>query len=291
MDNTFITVTWNNQDQISGLLQSIQKYEPESKIIVVDNHSSDDTVKYAKGYKNVKVIELMENIGFSRANNKAVQFVETKYVTFINPDTRLLTTIIPSLIDDVETNSGDLIGVKLQNKDGSLQPSIFKFQTPFEIFIEQFGIGRVLPEALKIKWSPENSKHNKKILVDWIIGAFYFTKVTDYREVGGFSEDYFLYAEDMDLCYKYKINKKKVLFDPRVKIMHIGGTSERKTNSQKSLKLLQSFSIFARKFNLTKNISTLYNCYLIKKVLFQFVDKNRAKRYAENAKYLKGLQK
>ncbi|MCC4410165.1 glycosyltransferase [Limosilactobacillus reuteri] len=288
MDNTFVTVTWNNQNQIEGLIQSIQKYEPESLIVVVDNNSNDETVKRAEKYKNVKVIKLDKNVGFSAANNKAMIYVETKYVTFINPDTRLLSRISSKLSKDLTNSKVDLIGVKLQNSNGTLQPSIFKFQTPFEIIIEQFGLGKFLPEVLKRKWSPENSRHNQKILVDWLVGAFYFTETKSFVDVGGFSEEYFLYAEDMDFCYKYKLQGKRVLFDPSISIEHIGGTSEEKTSSSKNLKLLKSFSIFAKKYNLTKNILTLYICYKIKRNIFFFVDKKRANKYRDNVNYLKG---
>lgn len=291
MKNSFIIVTWNNEEQISKLIKSIQRYEPASTIIVVDNNSKDNTVAVVQKYKNVICLPLDENLGFAKANNIGFQLVKTDYVTFINPDTQLVSPVINKLINKINKTNAALIGGKLINTDGTLQPSIFKFQTPIEIIIEQFGIGKILPEKLKLKYSPENSFHNHDVFTDWLVGAFYFTKSKYYKLVGGFSEDYFLYAEDMDICYKYHLNDLKVLFTPEITIYHLGGESEKKTNTTKSLKLLESFCIFARKYNFSRNIFTLYKCYIIKQLIFRFINKTRANRYASNVKYLKGQLK
>lgn len=285
--NTFVVVTWNNATTIESLIQSIRKYEIDSKLIIIDNDSSDNTINIVKQYKWVKLISLKDNLGFAKANNIASKQVDTEYVTFLNPDTQLEDSVISCLIKKMRKSHAGLIGVKLVNKDGSLQPSIFKFQTPFEIILEQFRIGKILPERLKTKFSPEQSKHNKELSVDWLVGAFLFTKLSYYKAVGGFSEDYFLYAEDMDLCYKYHLHNLSVLFDPKISIKHIGGVSERETNSSKSLKLLNSFCIFSNKYNLNKNIKTFYYCYYIKKLLF-FFDKKKVSKYKKNIEFLKG---
>lgn len=114
MNNTFVIVTWNNQRQILGLLDSIKKYEPQSAIIVVDNHSTDDTVKLVQNYHDpalrLKVADT--NLGFAKANNLAVEGVDTKYVTFINPDARLHEPLINHLQTALQSPVG-LIGVKL----------------------------------------------------------------------------------------------------------------------------------------------------------------------------------
>lgn len=286
IENTFLTVTWNNESTIERLIKSIKNYE-NSKLIIVDNNSNDRTVEIARKYSNVDLIALKQNLGFSKANNIGFKKVNTKYVTFLNPDTFLVQNVSNYLIREIENGKIGLIGAKLVNSNGAVQPSIYKFQNPLSIFIEQFRIGKILPEKIKVKISPENSKHDKKRYVDWLIGAFYFTKSKYYKEIGGFSEDYFLYAEDMDICYKYHLHDYKVLFTPEITVCHIGGESEKKTNTSKSLKLLNSFCIFAHKYNLESNIKSLYFSYKFKKIIFFF--NNRLQRhYDENIKFLKG---
>lgn len=289
MNNTFVIVTWNNAGQITNLINSINRFEPESEIIIIDNNSQDQTVNLIKQAKqrNLELICLEDNLGFAKANNIAVKQVTTDYVTLINPDTIIESPLVDSLTKVMTSNVG-IVGPKIINKDGSLQPSIFSFQHPLTILIEQFGLGRFLPEWLRRKVSPQNSKHDCQLVVDWLIGAFLFTKTEYYNEIGGSSEDYFLYSEDMDICYKYFQHHLQVLFEPTIQILHIGGSSEQQTTTSKSLKLLKSFCIFAKKYGFTSNISTLYYSYLLKYILFLPINKTRANRYKSNIKYLRG---
>lgn len=288
MNNTFVIVTWNNQKQIIPLIKSIEKYEPESKMIIIDNNSSDKTQEMILKYNSpqTKLLSLNSNVGFAKANNIGGKKAMTKYVTFINPDCVLVSPLVSYLENEYHADTG-LIGVKILNHDGSLQPSIFKFQRPLSIIVEQFNLGKIMPQKLRVILSPENSRHDKKIQVDWLIGAFFFTSLDKFNAVGGFSEDYFLYAEDMDLCYKYHLKNYKVVFDPSKQIIHIGGTSEHQTGHSKSIKLLNSFCIFARKFNLSGNIKALYYSYFIKGKIFRFVDRKRSSRYRKNVAFLK----
>lgn len=290
MDNTFVIVTWNSEKQIGQLLDSLHRYEPKSAIVVVDNASSDGTVDIIKKYDNVKLIQSQSNLGFAKANNLAIKSVHTQFVTFINPDARLHEPVIDHLMHDMRPSIG-LIGVKILNANGALQPSMYSFQHPMTILIEQFGLGRFLPGRIQQKLSPEHSSHDRVEDTDWLLGAFLFTSTDKYHQVGGFSEDYFLYSEDMDLAYKYHLHGMKVHFDPGKSIIHQGGASEQQTSSAKSLKLLRSFCIFARKYHLNNNIKTLYWSYRIKALIFGMIDRQRANRYRNNVKYLKGQLK
>lgn len=290
--NTFVIVTWNNENQIGQLLKSIEEFEPESDVILVDNNSADNTVSVAKrDSKKVSIIEMNDNLGFAKANNIGVEKAKTEYITLINPDTKLTESFVDvfSKKMDVASNIG-MIGAKLINSDGSLQSSIFNFQNPVNIIIEQFRLGKLMPEYLKRKYSPELSKHDICQSIDWIMGAFMFTRKDYYSRVGGFSEDYFLYAEDMDICYKYHLINKKILFDPSIIVEHVGGASEKQTNSRKSLKLLESFCIFANKYDYKLNIRTLYECYRLKYILAKvllFNDKTLLAKYRKNILFLK----
>lgn len=292
MNNTFVIITWNSAGQIGYLLSSIQKYEPTSAVVIVDNASSDETVDIIKQYSNaqVKLIRSKDNLGFAKANNLAMKSVQTRFVTLINPDAVLRQPIIQHLTNEYHSNIG-LIGIKILNKDGSLQPSKYSFQRPLTILIEQFGLGKFLPYRMQVRLSPENTDHSQLADTDWLLGTFLFTSVHNYQEIGGFSEDYFLYSEDMDIAYKYHLKGLRVIFDPSKSIIHQGGASEQQTTSAKSLKLLRSFCIFARKYHLSGNIPTLYHAYQLKAVIFKWIDPQRSQRYQNNVKYLRGQLK
>ncbi|WP_137598037.1 glycosyltransferase family 2 protein [Paucilactobacillus kaifaensis] len=294
MNNTFIIVTWNNEKQIQQLIDSLTTFEPDSKIIIFDNNSSDSTVNIIlKKYKHVRLISSRINVGFARANNIASRLVNTKYLTIINPDTYLETPILAKLIKGFSDSTG-IMGVKLINPDGTLQPSIFNFQKPVSIIIEQFRLGKLFPNAVKDKLSPELSKHDHIRSVEWLMGAFLFMKTDFFNEIKGFSEDYFIYSEDMDICYKSYLKEKKVVFRPDIHIVHEGGMSEKQDiTKNKSSKLLRSFIIFADKYGFTQNVRTLYLSYSIKrKIIFpaQLFSKRLRKvdrRYRENLQILK----
>lgn len=291
MNNTFVIVTWNNEREIGPLLDSITKFEPRSAVIVVDNASTDQTIQRLNERQDssLQVLAQSQNLGFARANNLAIRQVTTCYVTLLNPDTRLTAP----LVRDLENELSDrirMIGVKLVNLDGSRQPTMFRFQNPGTILIEQFALGKFMPEWLRTRWSPERSRHDHSQLTDWVIGAFMFTRTVDLRAVGGLSEDYFLYAEDMDLCYKYRQRGWSTLFDPTHQVLHAGGRSENQTGTGKNLKLLRSFCRFAVKYGLRGNVRALYFAYRIKAVLFRG-QPERARRYRENVEYLRGKLK
>lgn len=295
--NTFIIVTWNNEKEIKTLIESLKKYAPNDSAIIVDNNSQDRTVQIAQSYNyEIEVIGLKENIGFAKANNLAVKKVITEYVTLINPDAILINDSIKFAYEELKTQDVGLVSGKLLNLDNTLQPSIFAFQRPTTLFIEQFGIGKILPNNLRTKLSPENSNYNEKKDVDWLLGAFLVMKTENYRLIEGFSTDYFLYAEDMDIAYKLKLNNLRRIYNPAIQVYHIGGTSENQDISQsKRSKLLLAFSIFAKKYNYKNNIKTLYFCYLTKAIIICPLSvirrryKNKFTDYIKSVKYLKEL--
>lgn len=297
--NTFIIVTWNSEKQIMPLLESIHNYEKESVVIVFDNASNDKTVEIIKkrNFKNVRIIESKTNLGFSKANNLAVKCANTEYVTIINPDTRILQSTVNTLCNQYTKNVG-IISAKLINTNGTVQPSVFAFQNPATLFFEQFGIGKYLPNGLKQKLSPENYIFEDVTCVDWVMGAFMLMKKSVYMSIDGFSEDYFMYSEDMDICYKCHLKGYDVLFNPKIEVEHIGGASEvQDVNASKSSKLIRSFLIFADKYNFNKNRKVLIFCYQIKNIILLPLSlllkkyKIKRKRYQKNLKLLVGWKK
>lgn len=298
-ENTFIIVTWNNEKEIRLLINSLIRYEPKATAIIVDNGSTDNTVNVIKEMSSVYSISLISsqvNLGFAKANNLAVKNVKTKYVTLLNPDTLLSDGNLNVAFKDLCDDKIGLVGGMLLNLDNTIQPSIYAFQSARTIFIEQFGLGNLLSTKLKNKWAPEKSSHQFKRQVDWLIGAFLVLKTDTYREIEGFSEDYFLYSEDMDLSYKLKLKGLQRIYNPQIHVYHIGGRSEGQDFTQKKrFKLLLAFSVFAKKYKLNKNLPTLYVSYVIKTFIFfpmsLFSSKCRTKfkDYINSVIYIKEL--
>lgn len=295
----FIIVTWNNEDTIIDCIESIYKYSNDFNITIFDNNSSDKTIQLLKEkkYKNCYIIESKENLGFAIGNNEALKNTKTEFVCFLNPDTILTEDIIKPSINILKSNSKiGLVGCKLLNSDLSLQSSAFNFFDRKNIYYEAFRIGKFMPNIISEKYFPNDSKSKKNKFVDWVIGAEMIMYTEDAKKIGGFSTEYYMYTEDMDLCKKiyFQLNKKVYLLND-VSLIHIGGVSESKnTNYKKMEKLIDNKITFAQKFYNNKQQKkikkSLYNSYKIRYILvYMFVyNKKTRKKYLD--KMMQGMQ-
>lgn len=297
---SIIIITWNSESVIKECIDSIMKRETNFEIIIVDNVSNDRTIDIVKSYEskiNIRIIENTSNMGFSKANNLGVANASGKYVLLLNPDTVLVMTGLSKLAQQLDKRIG-MIGGKLLNEDYSVQSSMYKFDTPMNIFLEQFMIGKFFPANMKLKLTPYLTKHDRKSDVDWLVGAFLLLTKEDYLKIKGFSEDYFMYAEDMDIAYKIRKIGKKVVFDPEYELIHIGGKSEKQDfSSSKQEKMFKSRSLFAKKYDYKNNIKWFIACYKFKLMMIKligiFSDKHMEKKrnYEENLSLLISLKR
>ena len=291
---TFIIVTWNNNNTIIECLDSIYKFCNNFNIIVVDNKSSDNTVDLInkKKYLNCEVLELDKNVGFAEGNNIGLENVNTPYICYLNPDTILLEDIIESSIEILENKHEiGLVGCKLLNTDKTLQASTFNFITEKQVYFEAFKIGKFLPNFISEKYFPNDSKSKKSKIVDWVIGAEMILSTEDARKINGFSTEYYMYVEDMDLCKKIEtILNKKTYYLADTSLIHIGGASEIKNvNYNKLEKIISNKIRFSKKFygidKATKVKRSLYQVYLIRyfiiKIFYWF---KKRKYYLEKMK-------
>lgn len=263
---SIIIVTWNNDKVIKECLESILKITNPVEVIVVDNQSIDNTVYLIEQYKNrnVTVIQPEKNLGFAKANNLGVLHAHGKYVLLLNPDTILEETDLSKVTRLLNSQVG-MVGCRLLNQDRTLQPSCYNFDTPSNIILEQFMLGKLFPESLKRKYTPYLSQHNTPMIVDWLVGAFLILTKADYNSINGFSTEYFMYSEDMDIAYKIHEIGKKVLFTPSYSIIHIGGVSENQDiSSSKEEKMFLSRKIFADKYNYPLNMKIFLLSYKLK---------------------------
>ncbi|MFC3927403.1 glycosyltransferase family 2 protein [Streptococcus caprae] len=252
-DITYIIVTWNSSDEIITCLDSIKQFSPSNfKVIVVDNCSSDKTAELISNvYPEVKVIASEENLGFAKGNNLALEFVDTEYLCYLNPDVILTEDIVTPSLDKLETDLEiGLVACHLKNPDGSHQASCFNFANSRSLFTEILHVGAFLPKGLRKKFFPNHYQAEKPYYPDWVIGAEMIMRTSEAKQIEGFSTEYFMYTEDMDLCKKIDvILHKKVLYLPHISLIHIGGASEAKNiNYNKQKKLFENTFIFVDKF-------------------------------------------
>ena len=218
---TVVIVTFNNEKIINRCVDSIFKHSPDSKIIVVDNNSADNTLVVLKQYGDkIKLIKSDINLGFSKANNLAAKDIETEFIVFLNPDTYLSQVgSLEKLRDTLSDNPGfGIIGPKLILSDGEVQKTARNLPTvknAFRTFIlgDKKRYDFYLPEG------------NNLCSVESIVGACFIIKKSVFNKINGFDERYFMYFEDLELCRKILKIGLKIGFLPTVKIIHLHGDS------------------------------------------------------------------
>lgn len=228
-----VIVTWNSRAEIGECLGSLEPLPQNWRVSVVDNNSSDKTTDFIKqNFPNVNLIVNQNNVGFAKANNQIITKTDSNYVLLLNPDTVASVSAIQAAIDKIKTFSGaGVLGVKILNNDGSLQHSCKRFPTPFLNFLVAFGFHTILPKS----WQTENIlsrywNHDNEKQVDWVMGAFMLVTREAINKAGSISEEYFLYYEETDWCYRMWRANYEVWFTPEISVMH----HQNKSGEQKS---------------------------------------------------------
>jgi hypothetical protein len=204
---SIVFVNWNSADYLRECITSIYTHtkDVQFELIVVDNASPQRGVDGLKEqFPGTILIKSPENLGFARANNLGFKHCSGRYVLFLNPDTQLVGPAIQVLLNHLKSLSQvGIVGCKLLNSDLSVHTSsIQKFPTI---------LGQVTDiEYIRLRWpncklwgiAPVFAECAAPTKVEVIPGACMMMKREVFERVGGFSEEYFMYGEDLDLCYK-----------------------------------------------------------------------------------------
>ncbi len=252
-DISIIIVNYNVKDFLYQCLSSISpaKKHFNSEVIVIDNNSTDGSIEFLKPmFPEVNFIELKENIGFGKANNLGFDIAEGKYFLILNPDTVLSEDTLEVMWDYMEQNPEvGMSGCKVLNADGSFQlPCRRGFPTPWASFCKLFGLQSLFPKSkLFAQYNQTFRSENETYYIDAIIGAFMFARADVVRELNGFDPEFFMYGEDLDLCYRtYKLGYK-VAYHHQTSIIHYKGESTKRSSINEIKHFYNAMEIFSRK--------------------------------------------
>lgn len=224
MDISIGIINWNTRDLLERCLSSVFKDCSlcSMEVIVVDNGSSDDSGKMVKSkFSQAILVENEGNVGYCKASNQAIRASRGKFILLLNSDTEIMPGALDSLYRFARQRpDAGAIGPMLLNTDGTLQYSCRSFPS-FGIAAMHAFLGLFFPtnpytRAYKLtEWG-----HNSEREVDWISGACMFLRRQALEQIGFFDEDYFMYVEDVDLCYRLWQVGWKVYYLPSAKIIH-----------------------------------------------------------------------
>jgi len=223
---SIIIVNFNSKNLLCDCITSIfncSGYD-NLEIIVVDNGSTDNSLKLAKErFSMIKFIENRTNAGFAKANNIGINNSCGDYILLLNPDTVIKEDSILKMLEYFENNPDvGILGPKLLNSNGTIQLSCRSFpKFSNAIFNRYSPITLLFPKnRFSAKYLYSDWVHDQPKEVDWVSGACLLTKKGILAQTGLLDENFFMYCEDIDLCFRVKLTGKKVLYFPQAVVMH-----------------------------------------------------------------------
>lgn len=253
MDLSIIIISYNTEDILRDCLSSVitNTHDLDYEIIVIDNASSDGSVEMLrKEFPSVKIICNRENLGFAKANNQGIRIAKADNVLLLNSDTIVFDDCLSKISVFIKRRSDiGLLGCKVLNRDKTLQHSCYhtpNFLTELVFFTK--GI-------IKDIWDPftyfkymKYYDHEQLKEVDCIAGCFLWVRKTVFDRVGCLDENFFMYYEDSEFCWRVRTNSKfKIYYFPESAIVHFGRMSADNLNYSTLKYLFKSGKYFLRK--------------------------------------------
>lgn len=240
---SIIILSYNTRDLLKNCLDSIYKNTKgvSFEIIVSDNASTDGSVEMIKKFfKKVVLVENKKNLGFSKGNNAARIAAKGKYILFLNSDTIVEKDSIKKSLDFLKSDKSFgavTCRVKLINGEDD-KDTRRSFPTPWVSLTHLSQIDRLFPTSVTFAkywygYLPVEETHE----IDSLQGAFCLTTKEILDKINWFDEDYFLDGEDIDLCFKIHELGFKIMYYPKVNIIHLKGASKGKNKNIEKITL------------------------------------------------------
>jgi GT2 family glycosyltransferase len=272
MKLSVIIVNYNVRHFLEQCLLSVFKASSDfsMEVFVVDNNSVDGSVDMVgEKFPDVKLIANKDNLGFSKANNQAIQQATGEYILLLNPDTLLEENTLQACVEfmDAHSDAGGL-GVKMVDGKGKFLPESKRgLPTPSTAFFKIFGLSALFPHSrlfgkYHLGYLDKEQLHEVEVLS----GAFMMLRKELLDKIGLLDESFFMYGEDIDLSYRITKAGYKNYYFPGTRIIHYKGESTRKGSINYVLVFYNAMIIFARK-HFTKRNASLFS-FLIKLAIY-----------------------
>lgn len=224
---SIIILNYNTKKLVKQAIKSI-KTNISHEIIVVDNASTDGSLDYLKSLTNIKLVSLQKNLGFAAGNNHGLKKAKGKYFLLLNSDTKIFPNTLEKCLQYLDNNPRvGILTPKLVLSDGAIDLSCHRgFPTPanslaYFIKLEQTFPNIKLLSGYHQTWKDFDTTHQ----VDAVSGASMFIRALVVKQIGYLDERFFMYAEDIDFCYRSKLAGWKTVYFPHAKVLHLKGSS------------------------------------------------------------------
>lgn len=253
LDLSIIIVNYKVKDLLKRCLQSIFGFQKDRKfeVIVVDNNSKDHSPEMLKrDFPQVKLIENKRNFGFSKACNQGIKESRGRYILLLNPDTELTPGGFNKMINFMDSKPEiGICGPKMMDQEGNLQFSCRSFPSYLTaISSSQSILHRIFPDNfLSQKYLLKEKNHSQITEVDWVSGSCLLARKEMLEKIGLLDERFYMYVEDVDLCYRAKEAGFSVFYFPPVLVIHHIGKSTQKRKFTMLVEHHRSMYYFYRK--------------------------------------------
>lgn len=264
MDLSILIVNYNTRELTLDALRSVYRSQTNYtfEVILIDNHSTDGSVEAIKEeFSQVKIIENQENVGFAKANNQGIRRAAGRYILLLNSDTIIQPDTLEIMLRfmDQHPNIG-ASGCKVVLPDGSLDKACRRgFPTPSASFYYAFGLAKLFPHVPKFnQYQLSYLDPDDDYPVDCLVGAFMLVRREVIDHVGMLDEDFFMYGEDVDWCYRIKKAGWEIYYYPKTSIIHYKGAGKKRKSRKVVYEFHRAMILFHRK-HYQKSYSWLVN--------------------------------
>ncbi|MGP1515158.1 MAG: glycosyltransferase [Bacteroidales bacterium] len=279
MKLSIVIVNYNVEHFLEHCLLSVRKALKgiDAEVFVVDNNSVDGSIAMLKSkFREVKLIENKENVGFAKANNQAIKLSSAEYVLLLNPDTVVEEDTFSKCLNFMDSHKevGGL-GVKMIDGQGNiLKESKRGFPTPWVCFCKMAGLTRIFPKSKRYcGYYMGHLSYDKTHKVDILAGAFMLLRHTALDKVGLLDETFFMYGEDIDLSYRITQGGYTNYYFADTSIIHYKGESTKKGSLNYVYTFYNAMDIFAKKHlssRQTKLFSLIIKCAIWMRATISF---------------------
>jgi GT2 family glycosyltransferase len=243
-----VIVNYNTREYLRACLGSLSG--ADGTIIVVDNASSDGSAAMVKAeYPRVVLVANSRNLGYGAAANQGIALSQSRAVLLLNGDTQLM----PGTLQHLESYLHDhphvaIVGPLLVSPSGQHQSSCRTFPGLLATILEEGALGPLLRHVPFLReMYPPTASHTKPRGVAWVQGAAMAIRRSAFDAAGGFDPDFFMYFEEVDLCYRLAASGWDVHFAPLGPVVHVGGASARQRRADMAVQIFASRLLFYRK--------------------------------------------
>ena len=244
---TIVIINWNTREDLLSCLCSIadELKTAEKEVFVVDNGSQDGSAEAVRReYPWANVLENETNLGFAKAANIALRQMKGRYALLLNPDTQLRKRAIERLIAFMDHHPvAGVAGPQFLDSDGSRQNSVANFPTLATELLNKSLLRFLFPG----KYPGKERRYTEPVEVESVIGACMMVRQETMKQVGYLDEDYFLFLEETDWCYRIEKAGWKIYHVPQAEVVHFQGKSAEARKGRARLEYYRSRYLFFRK--------------------------------------------